>query len=104
MKNQNLLTKVLAVVGTILVWFPILAPVVLGIAALFTRGRFLFDFLMPAELFPFALAGSLLLLWASRHAHEERGHPVLCIAAAMSEMAENTRDDLSTNSWRAFMA
>lgn len=69
MKNQNLLTKTLAVVGTILAWFPILAPIVLAFAALFTRGRFLLDFLMPAELFPFALAGSLLLLWASVRAH-----------------------------------
>lgn len=69
MKDKTILTKVIAVVGTILVWFPILAPVVLGIAALFTRGRFLFDFLMPAEIFPVALAGSLLLLWAGVRAH-----------------------------------
>jgi hypothetical protein len=69
MKNQNLLTKTLAVVGTILAWFPILAPIVLAFAALFTRGRFLVDFLIPAEIFPVALAGSLLLLWAGVRAH-----------------------------------
>jgi len=69
MEKRDSLTKGLAVTGTVLVWFPLLAPLVLGIAALFTRGRFLFDFLMPAELFPFALAGSLLLLWAGLRAH-----------------------------------
>ena len=69
MEKRDSLTKGLAVTGTVLVWFPLLAPVVLGIAALFTRGRFLFDFLMPAELFPFALAGAALLLWAGLRAH-----------------------------------
>ena len=69
MKNQTVLTKTLAVVGNILGWFPILAPIVLAFTALFTRGRFLLDFLMPAELFPIALAGALLLLWASVRAH-----------------------------------
>ena len=69
MKNQNLLTKILAILGNILGWFPILAPIVLAFAALITRGRFLLDFLMPAELFPIALAGSLLLLWAGLRAH-----------------------------------
>ncbi len=69
MKNQTILTKTLAVVGTILAWFPILAPIALGFWALFTRGRFLLDFLMPAELFLFGLIGSLLLLWAGLRAH-----------------------------------
>ena len=69
MKHQTVLTKTLAVVGNILGWFPILAPIVLAFTALFTRGRFLLDFLMPAELFPIALAGALLLLWASVRTH-----------------------------------
>jgi hypothetical protein len=69
MKDQTMLTKVLAVVGTLLVWFPILAPLVLGVITFFARGRFLFDYLMPAEIFPVALAGSLLLLWAGLRAH-----------------------------------
>lgn len=64
MKNRDTLTKILAVVGTVLVWFPIVAPILFGVAAFVSRGRFLLDYLMPAELFPVALAGSLLLLWA----------------------------------------
>jgi hypothetical protein len=69
MENRNVLTKVLAIVGTVLVWFPILAPVLLAILLFATEGRFLFDYLMPAELGLFALAGSGLLLWATLRAH-----------------------------------
>jgi len=63
--NKNLFAKILAILGTALVWLPLLAPVVLAFAAWGTRHRFLFDYLMPAELFPFALAGALLLIWAA---------------------------------------
>ena len=69
MKDSIVLTKTLAIVGNILGWFPILAPIVLAFAALFTRGRFLLDFLIPAEIFPVPLAGALLLLWAGVRAH-----------------------------------
>jgi hypothetical protein len=31
-----------------------------------------FDFLMPAELFPIALVGALLLLWAAQRARSQR--------------------------------
>lgn len=69
METKNILTKILAIIGTVLAWFPVLAPVLLAIIAFFARGRFLFDYLMPAELFLVALAGSGLLLWASMRAH-----------------------------------
>lgn len=69
MQTRNILTKILAIVGTVLAWFPVLAPILLAIIALLTRGRFLFDYLMPAELFLFALVGSGLLLWATIRAH-----------------------------------
>ncbi|HSL46153.1 MAG TPA: hypothetical protein VK897_22150 [Anaerolineales bacterium] len=69
MEEKNTLTKVLAIAGTVLVWFPILAPILLSILLFATQGRFLFDYLMPAELFLFALAGSGLLLWATLRAH-----------------------------------
>ena len=73
MENKGTFTKILAIVGTVLVWFPLLAPVLFS-AATYIRGRvFLFDYLMPAELFPFALAGGLLLLWAAIRARTRRG-------------------------------
>ncbi len=69
MEKKNGFTKILAIVGTVLAWFPILAPILLAFAALITRGHFLLDYLMPAELFLFALGGAILLLWAGLRAH-----------------------------------
>lgn len=63
--TRDLLTKGLAVVGTLLVWFPILATIAISIAGFFRRGFFNVDYLMPAELFPAVLIGGGLLLWAA---------------------------------------
>ena len=69
MEKKNVLTKILAITGTVLVWFPILAPIILTTILLIVERIFRFDYLMPAELFPFALVGSGLLLWAALRAH-----------------------------------
>jgi hypothetical protein len=63
--NRSGLTKMLVIAGTVLVWIPILAPVLFSALVLVTRLVFRFDYLMPAELFPAALLGGLLLLWAA---------------------------------------
>ena len=68
----NRLTKGLALTGTALIWLPLLAPLVLAVGAWLGRGRWLFDYLMPAELFLVALAGGGLLLWAALRAHTRR--------------------------------
>jgi hypothetical protein len=65
MRKINALTKTLAITGTILVWIPVLAPVLFSISLFIQRGGFNFDYLLPAEAFPIALAGGLLLIWAS---------------------------------------
>jgi hypothetical protein len=72
MKSMGTLTKILASAGTALVWFPLLAPVVLSVIAYITTGVFRFDYLMPAELFPAALAGGGLLLWAAFRTQAQR--------------------------------
>lgn len=56
---------VLAIMGTVLVWLPIVAPLVLGLGMWIGRGRLLVDYLMPGELFALILAGGLLLLTAA---------------------------------------
>jgi hypothetical protein len=72
MENKGILTKFLAMSGTILVWLPILAPILLT-AILFTQERrFLFDYLMPAELALLVLTGGFLLIWAALRAHSNR--------------------------------
>jgi hypothetical protein len=59
-----LVARLLAVVGTVLVGFPLAAPVGLAIAFLFA-GRFHLDFLLPGELFLVVLAGGAVLLAAA---------------------------------------
>jgi hypothetical protein len=89
MDKRDALSNILAVAGTVLVWFPILAPVVLTIIFLLQTGGLRFDFLMPAELFPAALAGGCLLLWAALRARSHKrligwslGAAVVCLAGS----------------------
>jgi len=65
MDKKEKFTRFLAVTGTVLVWFPILAPVLLTIIFLITNHELRFDFMMPAGLALFALVGGALLLWAA---------------------------------------
>lgn len=69
MENKGVLTKVLATAGTVLVWFPILAPILLTTIRFIQSQRFRFDYLMPAELGLFAFGGGILLLVAAIRAH-----------------------------------
>ena len=72
MDNKGVLTKVLAMVGTILVWIPILFTILTSVIGTMSTNVFRFDYLMPAELFPVALVGNLLLLWAAQRARYQR--------------------------------
>ena len=69
MEKKDAFTRILVIAGIVLVWFPLLAPILFMLAGLIRSGRFRFDYLMPAELFPFALAGGLILLWAALRAN-----------------------------------
>jgi hypothetical protein len=69
MNGKRVLLKILAVIGTILIWFPIAATVLISVIGSIQAGQFLFDFLMPMELFPAILVGGILLLWAAWKAH-----------------------------------
>ena len=68
MEKKDLLTKILAIAGTFFAWLPILAPVFLSVIVIIQGRIFLFDYLMPAELFPLALLGGGLLVWAALRA------------------------------------
>lgn len=72
MKHNDVFTKLLAIAGMVLVWLPLLAPILFAVLGYFARGMLFFDYLMPAELFPLALAGAVLLLWAALRAHDRR--------------------------------
>ncbi len=73
MEKKGIVTKVLAVAGTILVWFPLLAPIALSVVRSVQDGLFRFDYLLPLELFPATLAGGGLLLWAALRSRLRRG-------------------------------
>ena len=70
MKRNDLFTRLLAIGGTALIALPLLAGVLAAVLGYVTRGVPLFDYLLPLELFPPAVAGALLLLWAARRAHD----------------------------------
>lgn len=74
MHKSGIFTKILAITGSILVSFPVLAPLIFGLLAFIVERRFHFDYLMPAELFFFALAGGVMLLWAALRAHARVKH------------------------------
>ena len=79
MERRNLLTKILAVAGAVLVWFPILFTLLTSVVGSISAGVFLCDYLMPAELFPVAVIGSLLLLIAALRAKRYRGQIGWCL-------------------------
>jgi hypothetical protein len=72
MDRKDVFTKLLAVAGTVLVWIPILFTVLTSIVGTASSGIFRFDYLMPAELFPIAFVGALLLFWAARRARSHQ--------------------------------
>ncbi len=72
MSNKGNLTKSLAIVGAVLAWLPIAAPVLFSAGGFMGRGVFRLDYLMPAELFPAVLVGGALLLWAAARALSNR--------------------------------
>ena len=63
--KKNFLTRLLTASGAVLVWLPILAPLIFSIIRLVSTGQFGIDYLMPAELGLSVLAGAGLLLWAA---------------------------------------
>lgn len=63
--KKNWLTKTLAISGTVLVLFPVLAPIVFSIVRLIEIGKLQIDYLMPAELGLSIIIGAALLLWAA---------------------------------------
>lgn len=63
--KKSWVTKTLAILGTILVVIPVLAPIVFSIMRFVSTRHFTFDYLMPAELGLAVLIGAGLLLWAT---------------------------------------
>lgn len=62
MESKPVIQKFLAVTGTVLVWVPVLAPILFSVLGLITSGEFHLDVLMPAEFSPLVLVGGAMLI------------------------------------------
>ena len=65
MNTRGVLIRILAVTGTLLTSVPILVTICLPAYRLISGRGLLLDYLMPAELFPFALIGGAILAIAA---------------------------------------
>lgn len=72
MNLRSPLTRILALIGTAAVWFPIAVMLVTSAIGSAAERTFLMDFLIPAELFLIVLIGGGLLLWAAWRARRRR--------------------------------
>jgi hypothetical protein len=71
--KTRIFNRILAIVGDAFIWIPILALCLITILGFLGDRIFRFDYLIPAELFPAALLGGGLLMWASLRARSRRG-------------------------------
>lgn len=83
MKTSHFFTKLAAISGTVLVWIPVLFTVITSVIGTLTSGRLRFDFLMPAELFPFALGGAILLVFTALRTRFYRKYVVIGFTLAI---------------------
>jgi hypothetical protein len=72
MITRRTLSAILAGLGTLAAWLPILVTLVITVLGSLRAGALRFDFLLPAELFPAAVVGGALLLGAALLAHARR--------------------------------
>src|SRR5512141_3163144 len=86
MKHADALSKTLAVVGTILVWLPIVAPFVFTRWGSLGSGHFNFDWLIPAELSPAMFLGGGLLLFIALRTHARRASVAWGLGVAVGSL------------------
>ena len=105
MEKKDALAKGSAIIGTVLVWIPVLAPVILGFISLATDGIYRFDYLMPAELGILVFIGGILLLWGAIRAGLRQGIVAWMFGiAAASILILFTFGDVVPGSWEWMVA
>ena len=72
MPKHDRWTKIIAICGTVIAGLPLVFTILTAAVGSWMDKRLLFDWMMPAELFPFVLAGSALLVWAAWRAQWRR--------------------------------
>ena len=100
MEKKDALAKGPAMIGTVLVWIPVLAPVILGFISLAMDGIYRFDYLMPAELGIMVFIGGALLLWGAFRARSRQGIVIWAFSiAAIAVIVLITFGDVVPGSW-----
>jgi hypothetical protein len=111
-QKKDPLARLLALIGTVLVWLPIAVMVISSILGLIRSGMFNMDYLLPAEVAPVPLFGSLLLWWAALRVHFKRsaiGWGMMAaavflvgsqFAAVVTGLASS---DISEGGWQMFL-
>ena len=100
MEKKDALAKGPAMIGTVLVWIPVLAPVILGFISLAMDGIYRFDYLMPAELGIMVFIGGVLLLWGAFRARSRQGIVTWAFSiAALAIIVLITFGDVVPGSW-----
>jgi hypothetical protein len=109
MGKHDLLAKILAIIGTVLVAFPLVVPLAFSLRWIGRPGGIHLDYLMPFEIYPVTLVGAALLLWAALRARMRRkavevaigcmlGFLVLCAISAQVTGIAQSVERLET--WR----
>jgi FtsH-binding integral membrane protein len=86
MKNKEVISKVLALVGTVLVLFPVLFMLTTSLFGSLGSGQFQMDFLLPGELGFLILLGAGLLLWSAWPSKPDRKRILFWIVAALASL------------------
>lgn len=90
MGKKLLLSKILAIAGTVLLLFPIVFMLVTGIAGSIRRGQLMVDYMLPAELGIVVISGALSVLVAAIFAKRYVKCVVWTIAATVVLIAACT--------------
>ncbi|MFA5006919.1 MAG: hypothetical protein WC509_05600 [Candidatus Izemoplasmatales bacterium] len=82
MKNP-IITKVLAILGTVLALFPIAFMLFTSVVGSIDEGRFLMDYMFPAELGFVVAVGAVVLLWSAWTSPHDRMRVLIAGGAAI---------------------
>ena len=86
MGKRELLARILAILGTVLVVLPLIVPFLFSLRWIGSRVGWRLDYLMPFEVYPVTLAGAALLVWAALRAHTYRGAVGITIGVMLGSL------------------
>jgi hypothetical protein len=86
MGKRDTIARILAIIGTILVALPLVAPLLFSLRWIGSPVGYRLDYLMPFEIYPVTLVGAALLVWASLRMHARRGAVGIAISVMLGSL------------------